>query len=189
MRLLLAPRETYAALMRIPSSMSPLAALRRPLLAAVVLGVSVAIAGTGRVTPGLVVATTIGWSYMILVQLAVAMPLLVAGGATRTVGLARAVDLFFAGHAPWSLFVLFAAAWASSPFGRPPLPLLVAAALALAVTTRILTAFFGEVLHMAPARARRWMGIHQIVTWTLFVALVWFESALTPRVFEVVGRL
>src|SRR5437763_4035347 len=124
--LLVAPRRTYAALAS-SAPLSAVAALRRPLLAALVIGASVAISATGRVTPALVLSTTVMWSYIVLLQLAIALPLL-AAGARRTVGLARAVDLFFAGHAPWSLFALAAAAWVPSPLGRPLWPLAAAIA-------------------------------------------------------------
>jgi hypothetical protein len=48
LRLIVAPRQTYAALSRVPATVSAVGALRRPALAALVVGASVAILSTGR---------------------------------------------------------------------------------------------------------------------------------------------
>jgi hypothetical protein len=181
--LMLAPRATYSALMQAPARASIFTALRRPLLVAVVIGVAMSIAATRRATPALVAGTTISWSYVVLLQVAVAL-VFIARGARRTVGLSRALDLFFAGHAPWSLLVLAAAAWAPSPIGRPFWPLTVLAAGAIVVTSRIVFAFFREVLGMSSRDARRMTVLQQSTTWALFVVILWVTSALTPRVLE-----
>jgi len=185
--LLVSPRLTYRALVRGRARVSPVAALRRPLLAAAVIGVSVSIGATGRASPALVAATTVTWSYIVLLQLAIAVPL-IAGGARRTVGLARAVDLFFAGHAPWSLFALVAAAWAPSPAGRPMWPLVVAFVLPIALTPRIVAAFFAEVFGLERHAARRMTIVHQTITWTVFSVLFWIVNAVSPRLLELLGR-
>jgi hypothetical protein len=186
LRLMLAPRETYARLSRVPSTIGPVQALRRPLVAAIVLGVSVAIAATGHVTPALVVSVTICWTLAIAIQSAIAIAL-IAGPARRTVGLPRAFDLFFASHAPWSLWFLAAAAWAPSPIGRPLTPVLVAAVAPLVLTPRMIAAFFREVLEMDPREARGRTAIHQVITWLVFIVLAGWAIALPPRVVEWVG--
>lgn len=184
LRLIVAPGPAYAHLVRRRGALPALAVLRRPLLVCVIIGVSLAIAATGRVTPLLVLSTTVSWSYIVVLQLAIALPL-VAPAARRTVGIGRAVDLFFAGHAPWSLFALGSAALAPVSFGRAGRPILVAAAfLAIAFTARIIAAFFREVLAMAPRDARRMTIVHQAITWALVVAINWLHSAFTPRLME-----
>jgi hypothetical protein len=185
--LIVAPRDTYAALARVPGRASMLTALRRPLLVAVVLGVSVAIAATRRVSPALVISTTLAWSYVVVLQLAIALPL-VSRGARHTVGLARAVDLFFAAHAPWSMFALAAAAWGPSQGGRPLWPLALAAVAPITLTPRIVVAFFTEVLAMDRRGALRMTVAHQTITWMTFVAVNWIASSLTPRVYEILFR-
>jgi hypothetical protein len=181
--LMLNPRRAYAALVRERGRVPAVVSLRRPLLVAVVLGVSVSIAATGRATPALVLGTTLSWSYIVLLQLAIAVPL-IAPGARRTVGLARALDLFFAGHAPWSLLALAAAVWAPSPIGRPMWPLVALTIVPVALTPRIVAAFFGEVLELSPRDARRMTILQQALTWAVLVAIFWVVSALTPRLFE-----
>ena len=181
--LIVRPRATYSALARTPVRMSAFTALRRPLLAAVVIGTWLAMSGTGRVTPALVLSTTVTWSYLVAAQVAIAL-VFIAADAKRTVGLARALDLFFASHAPWSLFLLAAALWSPTPWGRPLWPLLGLAFVPIVLTPRIIAAFFREVLEMDPRRAFVRTAAHQAVTWTLFVALFWIVSAVSPRVLE-----
>ena len=183
---MLSPRSTYAALVRERATLSAAMALRRPLLVTIVMGVSVSIAATGRATPRLVAATTLTWSYIVLLQIAIALPL-IAAGARRTVGLARALDLFFAGHAPWSLLMLTLPAWSPWIIGHGLWPIAVLAIAPVLLTLRIVSAFFAEVLAMDPADARRLTVLHQGLTWTAFVAILWTLSALTPRVLEFAG--
>lgn len=186
LRLIIAPRDTYARLARVPPAIGPLGALRRPLVAAIALGVSVAIAATGHVTPWLVLSATVCWTLALAIQAAIAIAL-IAGPARRTVGLPRAFDLFFASHVPWSLWFLAAAAWGPHPLGRPMTPLLVAALVPLILTPRMIAAFFREVLEMDPRDARARTVAHQTVTWLAFIALAGWAIALPPRVVEWLG--
>jgi hypothetical protein len=181
LRLITAPGETYAALARVPVASTLATALRRPLLVALVTGASLAMTATGRVTPALMTSTTVTWSYIVLLQLAIAAPLVVPRGR-RTVGAARAIDLFFAGHAPWSLFILLLGAVMPLPSGWPDLLLVAAALVPLVLTARIVAAFFREVLGMRPRAARRMMVLHQALTWTAFLAVNWLQSSFTPRI-------
>jgi len=183
LRLIVAPRETYAALRQTGRRLPATASLRRPLLVALVTGVSIALASTRSASAPLVASTTLTWSYIVLLQLAIALPL-VAPAARRTVGVSRAVDLYFAGHAPWSLFLLAAAAWAPSPGGRPSWPLYLAALVPVLLTPRIVNAFFAEVLAMDRLSARRMTILQQAMTWSVFVAVNWIASAFTPRLYE-----
>jgi hypothetical protein len=186
LRLIVNPRRTYARLARRRAAAGPPGALRRPMLVAIVLGASLAIAATGHVTPRLLLGTTALWAFVVLLQIAIALPL-IAAPARRTVGLARALDLFFASHAPWSLWMLAAAAWAPSPVGRPLLPLVVAALAPIALTPRMISAFFREVLEMDPRHARARTIAHQATTWAVFLILVASVIGFWPRVQEWIG--
>lgn len=181
--LMLSPRHTYAMLARVPARITVIAALRRPLLVALVLGVSTAMGTTGHVTPALLVSTTLCWSFVLVLQAAIAVAV-IAGPARRTVGLWRALDLFFAAHAPWSLWLLAGAAWAPSPIGRPDTPLLIAAAVPIILTPRILSAFFREVLELDPREAIARTAVQQAMTWIAFVLLAGTAVALVPRIIE-----
>jgi len=186
--LILSPHQTYAALARTPRQATLFTALRRPLLVALVLGMSVTMAATNSVSPVAVASITVSWSYVVVLQLAIALAV-VAGPARRTVGLARAVDLFFAGHAPWSLFVLLTSAWDLTPKGWPIWPLYLSALAPCLLTVRIVRAFFAEVLALDAGAALRRTIVHQAITWTVFVAINWAASAFTPRVLEAWSRL
>jgi hypothetical protein len=144
---------------------------------------SVAMSATGHITPALVLSTTLCWSFVVALQAAIAL-LLIAGPARRTVGLARAIDLYFAGHAPWSLWMLATVAWAPSPLGRPFTPVLIAAAVPLILTPLIVSAFFREVLEMDPRDAVARTAAQQAMTWGTFVILLGTAVALVPRILE-----
>lgn len=185
LRLMVAPAATYAWLARQPSSAGPLTALRRPLLAAIVIGVAMTMATTGHVTPALALNTTIAWSFVVMLQIAIALPL-IAAAARRTVGVARALDLFFAAHAPWSFWMLAAAAL-PAPLGRP-LPLLILlAAIPLVTTVRAIAAFCREVLRLNPRQAALRTALHQAITWTTFVLLYGTAIAIHPRIVGWIG--
>lgn len=182
LRLIVAPAHTYARLARLPRQIGGLRALRRPLLAAVVLGTSIAIAATGHVTPRLVLSTTLSWAFVIVLQIAIALSV-IAGPARRSIGVPRALDLWFASHAPWSLWLLAAAA-VPAPLGRPLTPLLLLAMVPLALTVRMIAAYFREVLHLDRRRAMTRTAVHQAITWGVFALLYGAAVAIHPRIVE-----
>jgi len=182
LRLIVAPGGTYARLARLPSPIGPVGALRRPLLAAGVLGVSIAIAATGHVTPALVLRTTLSWCFIVVFQVVLALAL-IAGPARRTVGVARALDLFFASHAPWSLWML-AASLTPMPLGKPLSPLLALAIVPIVLTPPMIAAFFREVLQLDPLRAIGRTAIHQAITWTVFLLSAGVAVAISPRIVQ-----
>ena len=178
---MVAPATTYATLARQSSSVGPLTALRRPLVAALAIGVSMSISTTGHVTPALVFNTTAAWAFVIVLQIAIALPL-IAGPSRRSVGVPRALDLFFVSHAPWSFWLITVAAL-PAPRGRPLTALLLLLGFVpLLMTTRAVAAFFREVLHFPPWRAAAYTVLHQAITWTTFVVLYGTAVALPPRV-------
>jgi hypothetical protein len=83
--------------------------LRRPLIVALVIGTAVPIMAVQRVTIGLLASSTLSFLFVIAIQLAVGA-LLIASAASRRVGMSRALDLWFAAHVPYSLWLLVAAA-------------------------------------------------------------------------------
>ena len=183
LRLIAHPSATYAALAASPVRVGPLAMFRRPALVAVVLGCAVAMAGTRHVTPPLVGSTTACWTVLIATQVMIAL-VVFAGPASRTVGVARALDLFFASHVPWSLWMLAVAAWAPVPGVRAFTPVLVTALAPMVLTPRMIAAFCREVLGMDRREAIRRTTIHQVVTWGLFLVVYGWAVALWPRIVQ-----
>lgn len=158
-------------------------ALRQPALAAMVLGVSIAISATGHVSPALVLSTTLCWSFAVVLQAAAAL-LLIASPARDTVGRVRAFDLFFAGHAPWSLWLLAVAAWAPSTPDRSLAPIVASAIVPVALTVRIVYAFFVEVLQLQPREALLRTAAHQAVIWITVAVLFGTAVQIVPRALE-----
>jgi hypothetical protein len=185
LQLIVTPRDTYARLARSRSRGGALIALRRPALLAVVIGAAIALGATGHVTPRLLLSTTLCWTLLVVLQVAIAVAL-IAGPARRTVGLSRALDLFFASHAPWSVWLFAAAAWSPSVIGRPLMPLLISAVLPLALTVRIIAAYFREVLELDPRHARLRTIVQQAATWGIPLVLYGAAVAIWPRFLEMI---
>ena len=183
LQLIVSPRDTYARLARSRSRGGALTAARRPALVAVVIGAATALGATGHVTPRLLLSTTLCWALVVVLQVAIAVAV-IAGPSRRTVGLSRALDLFFASHAPWSLWLLAAAAWSPSPLGRPLTPVLVSAVVPLGLTVRMLAAYFREVLELDPRHARLRTIAQQAATWGIPLALFGTAVAFWPRLLE-----
>lgn len=183
LRLIARPSDTYAALAAAPRTVGAIAMVRRPVLVAVVLGCTVAMAGTRHVTPVLVVSATACWSVLIAMQVIIALGMF-ARSARRTVGVARGVDLFFASHIPWSLWMLAVAAWAPVPGVRAFTPVLVAALIPMVLTPRMIAAFCREVLGMDRRQAVARTTMHQVVTWGVFVLVYGWAVALWPRIVQ-----
>ena len=179
---MISPAATYAALAARPMSIGAIRALRRPLLVAVVLGTAMALSSTHHATPALVLSTTLLWSVVVIGQVAIALAV-IGTPRSETVGRARALDLFFASHAPWSLWMLAAAAWVPH-FGDPGMPLWLMAIAAIAFTTRSIAKFFSEVLRMDRGRAAVRTLVHQMLTWGLFTVFYGAAVALWPRVLQ-----
>lgn len=178
-----APASTYAELMRHPARISALAALRRPLLVAVIVGSSTAMLATRHATPALVFSTTVCWSVLVAAQIAIALSV-IAGPARRTIGVARALDLFFAGHAPWSLWLLAVVAYAPTSFELRLTPILLLALIPIALTPRIIAAYFREVLGLGRREALARTALHQAITWLALAIVYGAAVAIIPRIVE-----
>ena len=156
------------------------------MLVAAVAGSTVALLGTRHAPPALVLSTTLCWSVLVVAQTAIALAV-IAAPARRTVGLSRALDLFFASHAPWSLWMLALVAWAPTAGERTLLPIVVAALVPAFLTPRMIAAFFREVLELDPRSAARRTAVHQAVTWSLLVSVYSAAVAMFPRIVAWIG--
>ena len=158
-QLAMAPSATYTRLLAVESRPSWRRTLERPVLVAVLVGVSIAIAATGSVSPGLLLSTTCAWSWVMAVQL------LFAAGMSRplprdgSVSVARAVELWFAGHVPWTLWLLMLGPLLRAVPDTPAELLIVSALVPMAWTAAIAAAFGRQSESEASLRA----ALHQIV--------------------------
>ena len=187
LRLALAPASTYRELTARKATGSWLVAFERPAFTALLIGALVAIASTGRVALGLVSSLTVCWSFVPALQM-VAGAIVIASSRSRSSPMPRALALLFAGHVPWSLWTLVAAAWvASVPFvteGQLGLSLLVPAAW----TAYIVFAFCRTVLGVTARGAALRTAAHQAIVWTIAGTYVFLTTGMWPRLLGALGR-
>jgi hypothetical protein len=179
-RIALAPDKTFRARVAVDEHVSVWRVLRRPLVVALVIGVAVPIMAVQRVTVGLLIASTISFSFIVAIQMAVGAAL-IATAPSRRIPMVRALDLWFAGHAPYSAWLLtVAAVFAALPFASLD-GLIVLAALPAAWTALIVAAFCRNVLGTGRAGARWRAAAHFLVIWAIGLELValsaggWFQ--------------
>jgi len=158
---MLRPGVGYATLLANPPRPSWWVACRRPLLHAVVLGTSLAMAATRRVGLGLVISVTSYWSVVAAVQWLAAW-LLIRSRSEKRLPTSSAIDLSLVANAPWLVCYVLFAAWASFPAPQVRggsaylLPLL-----AWAWSARLTFAFCRTVLDDDRASAWRRTAIQQ----------------------------
>jgi hypothetical protein len=171
-RVMMEPLAAYRRLAAEPPPPAPTLRLllRRPALAALVIGGAIALTATGGATARALATTTICWSFVPGLQLIVAAALI---ALCRCPGLRlpSALDLFFVGQGPWLLWVLGVAASALLAFRSgghavPHLRVVLALALIPAVWTWIiLVAFCQAVLGLSRRRALGWTFLYQAAIW------------------------
>jgi hypothetical protein len=180
LQVMLAPTREYRRHLQSESSPRWSRALVWPASIALLLGAVTAIAAANRVSVRLLASQTVCWSFVAAVQVLTGL-LLIRSAPQRVVGTLRALDLFFAGHLPWSLWLVAAA---GLQVGDPSnmTALLVSLLLPAAATPRILAAFCREVLGLSPSAARRRVVAHQLVTWLIILTYAEIVGQLALRV-------
>ena len=185
-QLAFAPAATYRSLLAEP----PVPLWRRLGIFMTVIAVAIPIMAVQRVTIGLVAATAIAWSFVLAIQLVLGT-LVIASVPSRRVGLKRALDLWFAGHLPYCIWVLATAALMSNLSGGSLEMLVVLAIVPSMWTAAIVTTFCRIVLNSSRAGARWRAAIHLIAVWAVglqYVALSvggWFQiTGSVSRLFE-----
>jgi hypothetical protein len=183
LRLMLAPRQTYQQLLAGGPPRGARAVLTRPALVALIIGTFVTLTNTGELLPTLLLGSVIAWAWVPGLQMALATPLIAA--CRPRVRLSSALDLFFAGHGPWSLWLLVMTAllMARLPVGLDgarELRLVVTSALVPIAWTVIITfAFCRTVLGLSVARALAWTLGYEAALWA---CAYFYVGAVTFRV-------
>jgi hypothetical protein len=148
-------------------------------LVALVIGVSVTVAATGRVTLPLVISGAVGWGFVPVLQLMTGM--LIVRGARGP--LVRRLEGYFTLHWPWSVWIVaFHAALLLLPSRWSGLWLAATASVPILFTTWLLLAFCQQELSLPRRLAVRRVGEHQVVTYALVLAYVSVAIALWPRI-------
>src|SRR3954471_11725924 len=118
---------------------APWLVLRPPALVLLVIAVGVSIASVHQVTLRLLLTTAAAWSAIVIIQIAIGA-VVIASAPSRRVGLLHALDLWFAGHLPYSLWILLLPMLAVVPVATPHELMGLSIVVPLAWTTAIVSA-------------------------------------------------
>jgi hypothetical protein len=115
-----------------------------------------------RVTLNLVTTAALSWSFVVAIQILVGVGV-IASAPSRRIRMARAVDLWFAGHLPYSLWILLAFAGIANYAHARAAWLLAATAVIPAGWTTIIAAAFCRTVLGTTARGARWRAAAHVV--------------------------
>jgi hypothetical protein len=179
-RLMLRPTVEYRAQRALGLGGSWIDALATPVLMALLLGVVTVVSSTGRVSASFVLSGAICWSFVPILQLAMAAAF-IPSPRTTSISRARAIELWFLAHGPWSIWILVVGClMALVPVS---LDLIVVSGLVPAFwTASILGAFFREVGGLSRRAAGRRTLVHQAVTWILILGYIELATATSTRI-------
>jgi len=183
--LALVPADTFERLARERAHGRVTALAGRLLLALTVMGTSVAISATGRVSVQLVASIAAAWSFALLVQ-AVAAAVVIVPARARLVTRLRAFELWFQAHLPWSLWLLLPPLYYVVVGRRPTDNLVMGAALIPMAWTALLMRAFARRVLRSP-RAEIVTIVHQTVLWGLTLCYIAFAIGGWGRVLDEVG--
>jgi len=172
-RIAIAPEKTYTALVNDAAASSRL--LARLVLILLFMATIAAVIVTGRITVGLLVTAALSWSFVLVLQMLIGM-LVIQSAPARRVGFARALDLWFASHLPYSLWLLMMATWLFVVASFPPFALALTVVVPAVWTGVISLAYCRAVLVASARGARRRVAVHQAIAWLCVAAYLAFAS-------------
>lgn len=164
---MLAPRAAFAGPVRAPRAY----VLFYVLFLSLLTGACAAYSATGRITASQVLSLSITWAFLPLLHVLIAR-----------IVMGKRVALFLTGHAPWSLWLIAAAAMTGT-FGYAAYWwMLLLTVVPGILTLRIVFAFCVDVLGLARRAAIARTLVHQTITWA--IALIYLDRAvsLIPRI-------
>jgi hypothetical protein len=185
---MLNPAAAYRLLVRESPGGGIWLVLKRPLLLAFVLGCTMSLITTASLTLRLVGPATIYWSFVPLVETGALAA--VCWSERRIVSFPRAIDLFFTGHGPWTLWLIgLSAIWSFFPPVKAfsltgAVWLYGASAIVILWSAYIDFCFFRFVVGRNRTRAGRDLLLHRSISWSLIIA-IFGEPVIWP---DMVGR-
>jgi hypothetical protein len=168
---MVSPLAGYRRLVEPPPSPGLRTLLRGPARVALVIAVFVTLTSVGQALPTLLLGSVLSWSWVPLLQGLVAAPL-IAFARRRRVPFSSAMDLFFRGHLPWSLWLMGLAAlmMARFPHGLAASPdlvkLLLTALVPIAWTWVIIFAYCRVVLGLRWWWSAAGTLLYQSIIWS-----------------------
>jgi len=186
-RVALSPLDAYRELMARPVRGAWLRALERAALVAVIVGTSMIMSAAARVPIDLVLTGIVCWSFVPIVQALIGLAV-IGRARGRPISVPRGLELLFAGHLPWSLWMLAVVGVFSFTQLTPGLPVLVPSMAIPAVWTLVIVyAFCRVALGCSAARARLLAVAHQAMTWAAFTAYVFLVTGIRYRLLAAIG--
>jgi hypothetical protein len=183
-RLMLRPAHEYSRRVAAAEDSSWLRALKLPTVLAALFGLLNSTAAAGHVSATLVASEIAAWSFIPLLQLATGA-VLIASAKMRRVTFPRAIELLFAAHAPWSLWLV--AATVFQTINPDPYVVIGSGSVPMAITAVLLAAFGREVLGLSGRQARTRVFAHQAITILLILGYIEVATRLSVRIIGAVG--
>ena len=145
-----------------------------------VIGIAVPLMAVQRATILLVVTAALSWSFVLAIQVTVAA-LVIASVPARPIGTLDALNLWFAAHLPYTVWMLAVSVlMAASRYASAEL--LIASAIIPAAWTFVIVSAFSRVVLQTGRAGARWRATaHQLLIWTIALSYVawaaggWFQ--------------
>lgn len=160
----LSPDQTFERLVANTGPAPGRSLIARLCLILLTIAIVVPVTAVQRVTASLVAVAAMSWSFVVVTQVAVAVGVIVSS-RERRIDLLQALDLWFAGHLPYSLWMLGVAALAENSHLIHLTFLGATALVPSAWTAWIVAAFCRRALGNSPPTARRRAAAHQAIIW------------------------
>jgi len=187
LQLALQPDATYRQLVGQHAQPSWARVVTRLCFLVLTFAVIVPILATHMITIRLALVSAAAWCFVALIQTAMAF-VTIAPARGRTVSLARAFELWFAGHLPYTLWLLLLPAIIRlGQFVRFDFVLVTFAA-AIAWASIVETAYCRVVLTASPAAARARVTAHQALMLTLVGAGVLWAAGGVAAIVSFLAR-
>lgn len=168
---MLRPASAYQKLAALPDGSGKWGALRRPVFFAFLIGCMISLVTSQRLSLRLVADGFVNASIMLLAQIGVLALVL---WRNRTITFSRAVDFFFAGYGPWSLWILcYSALWA---FALPLEASVWAASRAILLAAIPVAIWSGYIDYCFFRRAIQWTPENTVRPLLLLWLLSWSVS-------------
>jgi hypothetical protein len=182
---MLRPSSTYARIAAEPMENGAVVLLRGPLFVALAVACSISFLTRGYLAPGLITSEAFAWSFVPLAEIAGVAA--VWRARRSNVSFAQAMDLFFAGHAPWLLWLVASVVFwrsgdtrSSAVFSAWVLSIVPIAAWSGYIDFQ----FFRQVTGMK--NPGRYLVLQRVIGWTLFIS-VFGGVSLWPGLIEELG--
>jgi hypothetical protein len=183
LQLAIAPARTYGRL--VDNGEGGRAGALAPIaFSALATGLTVAFLASRWASVELVATTASSWGFTLALQLVGACAVILPG--QRRVGLPRAFELFFLGHAPWTLWMLAVGALAIAGRGAfGAITAVILSGLLPTIWTAVIVAAFSRTV-LDAGRVGAWLRalVHLLLIWAFALAYIAWAAGGWMRIVE-----